>query len=166
MPTTRNARGIDIVAYNADGTKFLGLQVKSLSNRVSVPLGNNLDKVAGDFWIIVCNLSTGSPETFILTPTEVKARAARAGTGSFWLQAIRRDNPFKAYVQPEFREAWDRIGSPTAATFATARERQCPRMNPGKNRTQSSHIWRCGSGRRRSQLVSVLGRPVRLWRQG
>ena len=30
MPTTRNARGIDIVAYSPDGRHFLALQVKAL----------------------------------------------------------------------------------------------------------------------------------------
>ena len=31
MPTSRNARGIDIVAYSPDGSQFLGLQIKTLS---------------------------------------------------------------------------------------------------------------------------------------
>ena len=33
-------------------------------------------------------------------------------------------------------------------------------------RAQSPHIWRCGPNRRGSQFISVLGRSVRLWRQG
>ena len=31
MPTARNARGIDIIAYNKNGTRFIGVQVKALS---------------------------------------------------------------------------------------------------------------------------------------
>lgn len=49
MPTARNARGIDIVAYNRDGSRFIGVQVKSLSKRFPVPLGTSLDKIIGDF---------------------------------------------------------------------------------------------------------------------
>ncbi len=28
MPTARNARGVDIIAYNSDATRFIGVQVK------------------------------------------------------------------------------------------------------------------------------------------
>ena len=41
MPTSRNARGIDLVCYSGDGSKFLGVQVKSLSKRNPVPLERN-----------------------------------------------------------------------------------------------------------------------------
>ena len=39
MPTARNARGIDIVAYSTDERRYLELQVKSLSKLTPVPLG-------------------------------------------------------------------------------------------------------------------------------
>ena len=35
MPTSRNARGIDVIAYTGDGTRYIGLQVKTLSKRNS-----------------------------------------------------------------------------------------------------------------------------------
>ncbi|HOL96613.1 MAG TPA: hypothetical protein PLH79_19900, partial [bacterium] len=53
MPTARNARGIDVVAYSRDGKQFLGIQVKSLSKRAPVPLGKSLDNLMADFWIII-----------------------------------------------------------------------------------------------------------------
>jgi hypothetical protein len=105
MPTARNARGIDIVAYSRDASRFVGVQVKALSKRTPVPLGLSLDKVMGDFWVVLNNVAT-SPAAYILTPTEVTARAHRGekdGRVSFWLQP--RD-----YEQGEFREAWGRIG--------------------------------------------------------
>lgn len=37
MPTARNARGIDVVAYDRTGSKFIGVQVKALSKRDPVP---------------------------------------------------------------------------------------------------------------------------------
>jgi hypothetical protein len=106
MPTSRNARGVDIIAYNVDGTKFRGIQVKSLSKRNPVPLGNSLDRCMGDFWVIVNKVATDEPQAFILTPSEVKQLAAsseRGGVVSYWLQP-------PAYDSPKFKEAWARIG--------------------------------------------------------
>ena len=109
MPTSRNARGIDIIAYDHTGTKFIGVQVKALSKRSPVPLGTDLEKIMGDFWIILNNLAN-EPTVFILLPSEVKERAHRGeidGRVSFWLQPA-------AYDQPFFREAWERL--PSAST--------------------------------------------------
>ena len=47
MPTARNARGVDIVIYTQDASRYLGIQVKTLSKRAAVPLGKSLDKVMG-----------------------------------------------------------------------------------------------------------------------
>lgn len=106
MPTSRNARGIDVIAYSTDISRFLGIQIKALSKRAPVPLGQSLDKVMGDFWIIVNNLAAGTPVSYVLLPNEVKQLAHRGeknGQVSYWLQP-------KAYEQDEYREAWERIG--------------------------------------------------------
>ena len=105
MPTARNARGIDVVAYSRDGKRYLGIQVKSLSKRAPVPLGASIENLMGDFWVIV-NRVISEPTAFILTPDEVKRLAHRGekdGRVSFWLQP-------NSYEADEFREAWDRIG--------------------------------------------------------
>src|SRR5207253_1076781 len=99
MPTARNARGVDIIAYDGTGTRFIGVQVKALSTRNPVPLGTDLEKIMGDFWVIVNNLSQ-KPAAFIMLPSEVKERAHRGekdGRISFWLQP-------GAYDQVSFRE--------------------------------------------------------------
>ncbi len=86
---------------------MLTIQVKSLSKRNPVPLGNDLDKIMGDFWIIANSLGTGKPETFILLPHEVRAMAHRGekdGKVSYWLQP-------KQYAIEEFEEKWDGIGN-------------------------------------------------------
>ena len=106
MPTARNARGVDIIAYSRDAAVFHGIQVKSLSKRAPVPLGTSLNKIMGDFWIIVNNLATPNPVAFVLLPDEVRERAHRGekdGRVSYWLQP--RD-----YDREEFHEAWARIG--------------------------------------------------------
>ena len=53
MPTARNARGVDIIAYSADASRFIGIQVKALSKRNPVPPGASVAKHMGDFWVIV-----------------------------------------------------------------------------------------------------------------
>jgi hypothetical protein len=105
MPTARNARGVDIIAYTREAKpRFVGVQVKSLSKRNPVPLGNAIEKCMGDFWVIINKVAT-SPTAFVLTPAEVMERAHRGekeGRISFWLQPT-------GYDQPQFKEAWERI---------------------------------------------------------
>lgn len=105
MPTARNARGVDIIAYSRDASRFVGIQVKALSKRAPVPLGESLEKVMGDFWVVI-NRVTTAPTAHILRPSEVRDLAQRRekdGRVSFWLQAPHYDNEL-------FREAWERIG--------------------------------------------------------
>lgn len=107
MPTARNARGVDIIAYSQDAKTVLAIQVKSLSKRNPVPLGTTKDKIMGDYWVIVNNIDGApgeDPSAFILTPAQVKERAAKGekdGRISYWLQP----NQYK-----EFAEKWDTIG--------------------------------------------------------
>lgn len=106
MPTARNARGVDILAYSQDANRKLAIQVKALSKRNPVPLGGSLDKVMGDIWIIVNKVATTSPSAYILLPSEVKELAHRGEKEdriSYWLQP-------KSYDQPQFHENWERIG--------------------------------------------------------
>ena len=78
MPTARNARGIDLIAYDATGTNFLGVQVKALSKRNAVPLPTDLDRLMGDWWVIVMNVATG-PVAYIMTPEEVRNASHPSG---------------------------------------------------------------------------------------
>lgn len=107
MPTSRNARGIDLLAYDTLAKHHLGIQVKALSkSKPPVPLGKSVDDLMGDWWIIVTKTTT-SPECFIMKPVEVMRLAHRGekeGRISYWLQ------PNK-YHSEEFREAWHRIGN-------------------------------------------------------
>jgi len=105
MPTARNARGIDVVAYDKSGKKFVGIQVKALSRRNPVPLGTSLDKIMGDYWVIVNDLAS-DPKAFVMLPEEIKSLAHRGekdGRISYWLQP-------KSYDSKEYKEAWARIG--------------------------------------------------------
>ncbi len=108
MPTTRNARGIDIIAYSPDASCFIGIQVKALSKASPVPLGKTLDGIKGDWWIIVNNAMSEAPLAFIMLPNEVRNGAHRGekdGRVSYWLQP-------RGYNQDQFRENWGRLALP------------------------------------------------------
>jgi len=121
MPTARNARGIDLLAYDATGKEFRGFQIKALSKHGPVPLGSGVESLMGDWWIIVSGIAaSGKPNCFIMRPDEVRQRATRRekekdGRVSYWLQPAR-------YRTAEFCEKWDRIGhgnvAPTASLTA------------------------------------------------
>ena len=89
MPTARNAKGIDIVIYSQDATRTHTIQVKALSQLTPVPLGGNLERLFGDFFVICRNVALETPECFILTPAEVRKLAHKGvknGKISYWLQ--------------------------------------------------------------------------------
>lgn len=110
MATARNAKGIDIVAYRDPGKDFVGIQVKTLSKRPAVPLGTSLEKIAGDYWIIVNNVSAEPPDprVFILRPDEVKKGAVQNKNGGAWWLGR------PSYEAEHYRDAWDRPEDPTA----------------------------------------------------
>jgi hypothetical protein len=106
MPTSRNARGVDIIAYGTNASKPISIQVKALSKRNPVPLGPSLGNCMGDFWIIINNVVSTAPAAFVLKPKDVESRAHRGekdGRVSYWLQPA-------GYDQPQFKEAWELIG--------------------------------------------------------
>lgn len=105
MPTARNAKGVDIIIYNADASKYRGIQVKTLSARVDVPLGSSVSNILGDFWAILNDVAK-TPKVFILTPQQVRDGAVenqKDGRSSFWLNR-------RYYEQEAFVDAWEQIG--------------------------------------------------------
>ncbi len=105
MPTARNARGVDIIAYTGDARAFIGVQVKALSKRNPVPLGKEIKNLMGDWWVIVNNVNLPARSAFSMRPDEVRNAAHRGekdGKVSYWLQP-------KAYDQNHYRERWDRL---------------------------------------------------------
>jgi hypothetical protein len=133
MPTARNAKGIDLLAYDADARRYLGIQIKTLSKHDNVPLGKKgPDHLLGDFWIIVCG--TTEPECFIMTLDEVRERAVQyeKKVRAYWL-------PAKQYQTNEFREKWGRIGpgNATDARIVTGDEAPGKRPTAGAGRNVS-----------------------------
>jgi hypothetical protein len=86
LPTSRNAKGVDLVVYSQNAKRTYTIQVKALSRKNPVPFGLPANLMA-DF-VIVSVLLT-SPEIYILTVKEAIGalhRGEREGRVSYWLQ--------------------------------------------------------------------------------
>ena len=105
MPTARNAKGIDIVAYphDGDGKSFIGIQVKTLSKRNAIPVGASLDNLMGNFWIVVTKADELTPDVYIFTPEEIRKMAHQSGS-TWWVEPT-------IYDKPPYKDAWGRIGT-------------------------------------------------------
>lgn len=108
MPTTRNAKGVDILAYSSqDASRTVTIQVKALSERSPVPLGGKLDNLFAQFVIICRRVTSEQPESFVLTSSEIRKAVVRNEKDnkiSYWL------NP-RDYESEKYREKWDRLGT-------------------------------------------------------
>ena len=103
MPTSRNAKGVDIIIYNQDATKKYTIQSKSLSRRSPVPLGISGQIIAD--YLVICRNVFEIPEIFITTFKDIESqihRGERAGKISYWLQP-------KDYEG--FKNNWELIGN-------------------------------------------------------
>lgn len=105
MPTSRNARGIDVVIYNQTGSEMHTIQVKSLSHTPPAPFGNSLNTLIAEYVFIVNNVSD-VPNLYIVdTPTAkpIIHEGTKNGKKSYWFQQ-------KDYEQ--FKDNWGIIGNP------------------------------------------------------
>lgn len=88
MPTSRNARGVNIIAHSRGISRLVGVQVKALSKRYpvrSAPASTRSWATSGSF----NRVATPVPSAFVLQPSEVRERAHRGekdGRVSYWLQ--------------------------------------------------------------------------------
>ena len=83
MPTSRNAKRVDVMCYSLDGAKKYLIQVKSCTDLENLRLGSNLD-LMGDFWIIVTKALEIEPICYLFAPHEITS-LARHYQGNFWL---------------------------------------------------------------------------------
>ncbi len=103
MPTSRNAKGIDILMYNQDATRTLSIQVKALSKKNPAPFGSKLNLIA-DYYIICRKVLEDKPEVYIATKRQINENMRsnlKDGKTSYWLQT-------KDYEG--FADRWDIIG--------------------------------------------------------
>lgn len=101
LPTSRNARGIDILAYGKYGEKFHTIQAKGYTQRAAIgPFKEKSDAIA-DFYIVAWDVYR-LPRTYILTKDEVESLLT-PHKGKYWVE-------YKDYGKTDFLEKWDKIG--------------------------------------------------------
>jgi hypothetical protein len=109
LPTSRNAKGIDIVAYSEDFKVIKKIQVKSFSKIEAVSIGKNKEMLPADFYVMVSFVYT-KPEAYILTAEDVSGLLTHNKAG-YWLQKKgSRKEPEKGFKKEKFLERWDKIG--------------------------------------------------------
>jgi len=99
LPTTRNARGVDLVIYSQDGKKKYTIQVKALSKKPAVPFGSKPNLMAE--FVIICRNLANKPEIFVLKSDEVKLVQNE--------KRNRKSNWFQRKNYEKFRDRWDKI---------------------------------------------------------
>lgn len=112
LPTARNAKGVDAMAYNSDASVKVTVQVKALTGRSAVALGPDLDHLIADYLVVCRRVRDDAPEVFILTRSESKELACKNETRneggkariSWWIEP--RD-----YEQERFKDRWRIIGT-------------------------------------------------------
>ena len=104
LPTSRNARGIDIMIYSQDAVRKYTIQVKALSKIAPVPLGSKLDNLYADY-LIICGNVLKQPEIFVTKIANIMSsihKGEKDGRFSYWLQP-------KDFER--FKDNWDVIGN-------------------------------------------------------
>jgi hypothetical protein len=99
LPTTRNARGVDLVIYSQDGKKKHTIQVKALSKKSAVPFGAKPNLMAE--FVIICSNLVNNPEIFVLKSDEVKLVQQE--------KKNRISNWFSRKNYEKFHDRWDKI---------------------------------------------------------
>jgi hypothetical protein len=105
LPTSRNARGVDVVIYDHRGSNSHTIQVKTLSKRNPAPFGSSLNSLIAEYVFIVNNI-LDEPKLYIVdTPTAKSLihEGLKDGKKSYWFQP----NDYE-----QFKDNWSIIGNP------------------------------------------------------
>ena len=72
LPTSRNAKGPDLIIYSKNAENFYKLQVKSLSSWDNVSIGDIKNLLMSDILVICTHVYGDSPEIYIAKTKDVK----------------------------------------------------------------------------------------------
>jgi hypothetical protein len=107
LPTSRNAKGVDVVIYNQKLTETHTIQVKALSEKNPVPFGSNINNLIAKY-VIICRKvfdKDKPPEMFIIPSSEVKEN----------IHKVVKDNKISYWLRPKdyekYKDKWDTIGN-------------------------------------------------------
>lgn len=82
LPTSRNARGVDIVIYSKDAIRTHTIQIKSLSKIDPVPLGSNIENLIAEYLITCIKVLDDKPEVFLSKISDIKSRIYNGRRGN------------------------------------------------------------------------------------
>ena len=101
LMTSRNAIGVDVVIYSQNAQRSCTVQVKTLTGKDDVPLGNHIENLIAEY-LTFCkyDINTDNPEVFIIPMSKVRElmhpRPLKNKEGnSYWLKQKCCEN-FKA----------------------------------------------------------------------
>ncbi len=114
LPTSRNAKGPDIIIYNTDATITHTIQVKAISGKVdTVNLGekDKISNLTADYFIICSNVDE-NPNCYIMTKDEIisctiEYKNRKTGKINMWVQPTKRRGVKHGFR--EFKDNWDKI---------------------------------------------------------
>ncbi len=111
MPTTRSAKGADLILTKPDESEVRFVQVKGVKGKGNIFLKPNLEGLQSAWWIIVSYAETAQPVSYVLTLEEVKAGATQShGKTPMWhLVHMMPKYPGKGYACDAYRNAWHRF---------------------------------------------------------
>jgi hypothetical protein len=99
MPTSRNARGVDIVAFDQAAEKKITVQVKSLSKGPVVPMGKDPHPIA-DYLVVARGVDGKDPQFFVARRDQLENKIKCYGK-KYWLQPAEYER---------FKDKWTMIG--------------------------------------------------------
>ena len=100
LPTSRNAKGADVIAYAEDQKTFFTIQVKAMTKLSNISLGESLENVDCDWWIIVFDVYE-EPKAYILKRQEI-IDSAKLYQDTHWAQK-------NAFADETALDNWERI---------------------------------------------------------
>lgn len=109
LPTSRNAKGIDIIIYSDDAKLKKTIQVKALTKKhdtVNLGKREKINKNLIADYFIVCSHVDKDPCCYIMTKKEILS-CVKEYDGELWAQAKARRGTKHGFE--EFKDNWDRI---------------------------------------------------------
>jgi hypothetical protein len=117
--TLRNARGIDILASDADAKRSVGIQVKTAQNGSKEWMLNKKAEqdLADNLFYVFVNLSPGKSPEYHVVPRDVVSKVVRESHAT-WLKTPGRrgrehvDNPMRKFSDRtgKYQDRWDLLG--------------------------------------------------------
>ena len=117
--TLRNARGIDILASDADAKRSVGIQVKTTQGNSKAWMLNKKAEqgMAANLYYVFVNLNHGKAPEYHVVPRAVVSKYVRESHAT-WLKTPGRDgrshadNPLRKFTDRDekYRDRWDLLG--------------------------------------------------------